>query len=520
MADDVLSIPPELESIVRLFPQLTGWELQCRSQEVDSGLVPLTVQSAHDSQPATREQLRIIDMWADQPPGKPCANRALSDEFVSALDSLYRQAADRQRSMEQLHAQLAANIEPSPIDNRGEILLSKLQSVIRKGLSALNMAAAGLYLLDDETRQLILRVHVGLDRERLLQNPRRLKDSLADLEALVGHAVTISAPKDGTGQQPLASGSNLSSPFLPESFPAGICVPVATHSTPLGTLWLFSDGPREFSPRDSAVAELIGGNLATELEKDAVAREGALGRKIGKDIQRAQVWQQLQTPPGAPELDQWSIAGNQFLSSGVGGAFYDFSVSPSGELIASVGDVQGAVFESGLAAATLRGALRSVGNVYDQPERLLTGVNNTMWNCPLGDQLASLLHLRIDERTGRSRWGNAGRTGAIILGTAAEAMIVHEGTPLGICEDEQFEQDERVLLPGSTFFAYSDGFRQLFRHRYGRFDEDLLLERATAEKLLMPDELDHWVRDLIGSYDSYRTEPDVAFFAVHRKPDE
>ena len=45
------------------------------------------------------------------------------------------------------------------------------------------------------------------------------------------------------------------------------CVPVSSPTVPLGTLWFFSDRPREFTDMQTGLAELVSGRLAAELER-------------------------------------------------------------------------------------------------------------------------------------------------------------------------------------------------------------------------------------------------------------
>ena len=136
-----------------------------------------------------------------------------------------------------------------------EQLAELLESVLRAGAEACECQAAALYMLDDATTSLKLRSSVGLPVERLLQPPRPLKGAIADLEALLGHAVAL--------ERASAFG-----PWrVPEEFAAALCVPVSSPTIPLGTLWFFSDRPRDFTDRQTNLAELVAGRLAAELER-------------------------------------------------------------------------------------------------------------------------------------------------------------------------------------------------------------------------------------------------------------
>jgi sigma-B regulation protein RsbU (phosphoserine phosphatase) len=493
---------PDLRNLIDLFPQITGWELDLVKTGKET--VNLGIRTASAPTSGGCFQLQIVDMSANVVPGQPCANREQCDAIVSSINELVQQVEIANQQIQRLNAEMATAIPVSAQKDDGEVLLRKLESIIGQGLSGLQMNAGSIYLLDDATQELNLRVQVGMSNDCLLSDPRRLKDALADLDALVGNAVAIS---DTSCHQSLN---------FPENFPSAICVPLATHSTPIGTLWLFSEIPKDFSEKDMAIAELVAGRISAELEREAAVREGSVSKKIHRDIDRARIWQQLQTPARPPEIDGWLLQGSQFLDHAVGGALHELSLSPRGELIGSVGDIQGAIFESGLGAATLRGAMQSLGSQDCSPEEFIYKINNTLWNCSLGDQIGSLFRVQLDPRTGIANWANGGQTGAVILGAGAEPNIAVEESPLGACEDEVFEKRDRVILPGSTLFAFNQGFRQLFKHQYhGRDDHDII-EAMKNENLLFPGAIDEWIRQLLDLYVAYRATPDVSFVAIHR----
>lgn len=130
-----------------------------------------------------------------------------------------------------------------------------LASVLHAGADCCDCQAAAFYLLDDMTTSLALRASFGLPVDRSVQPPRPLKGAVADLEALLGHAVAL--------ERASAFG-----PWrVPEEFAAALCVPVSSDSTPLGTLWFFSDRPRDFTDCQTNMAEIVAGRLAAELER-------------------------------------------------------------------------------------------------------------------------------------------------------------------------------------------------------------------------------------------------------------
>lgn len=135
---------------------------------------------------------------------------------------------------------------------------TKLRDVLRSGARALgDFSAAALYTLDDDTTSLKTRAVWGLPDDRYLDPPRPLRGARAEVEALLGSAVTLN--DDYLAEEWKA----------PESFPCSVCVPVASDTTMLGVAWFFSDRRRELGARELETLDLVVCRLVDELEKES-----------------------------------------------------------------------------------------------------------------------------------------------------------------------------------------------------------------------------------------------------------
>ena len=91
--------------------------------------------------------------------------------------------------------------------------------------------------------------------------PRPLEDAVADVEALAGHAVVI-------------ENTELRSHWrVPHACQAAMCVPVATATTILGTLWMFRKFAADFSLEEQNLAEITAGRLASDLDRAVLTQE-------------------------------------------------------------------------------------------------------------------------------------------------------------------------------------------------------------------------------------------------------
>ncbi len=145
-----------------------------------------------------------------------------------------------------------------PSCHRTKNLERDLKHVLRTMVESLDCTAAGVYLLDDATSVLQLRTMCGLPLESLAAEPRSLETARADLEAMLGHAIVLSDRQMFELWQ------------VPEmDFEAAICVPLATMTTVLGTVWIYHTQERSFSDPQVNLLEVLAGRLAMELESAA-----------------------------------------------------------------------------------------------------------------------------------------------------------------------------------------------------------------------------------------------------------
>ncbi len=184
---------------------------------------------------------------------------ALAETLATTLGENYRWRAELVAREAELAVDATTNVE---LNDDGARLASRLRDVLKTGAKALGgFDAAALYLLDDETTRLKIRALWGLPTDRFLDPPRPLRGARADVEALLGSAVVLN-------EAYLAEAWK-----APEDFDCSLCVPVASETTILGTIWYFSNQKKEIETRELETLELIAGRIVAELEKEKLRQE-------------------------------------------------------------------------------------------------------------------------------------------------------------------------------------------------------------------------------------------------------
>jgi len=421
--DEVQNALPGFKNLSEIFEKLTGWTLayhespQSRNNRRQSkNVIPAPMQG----------KLVIDDMSSQLPPQQSAIHRGQCDQLIDAFNVVVQELEKTRYELWKREAELAANVPVIHAENEDEHLAVRLEASLQCVTQAVQCDAAALYVLNDDTSMLKMRSCFGMSSQKLLTPARELKGAVADLEALVGHAVVL----EDTSLLPHWN--------PPEDFAAAVCVPVSSATVPLGTLWVFSHSIRDFDEQETNVIEVVAGRLAAELEREAAIQHGSVSKRLDRQVSLASNWQQERLPNLAPMLDNWVVDGWTQQSDDIGGDFHDWSILPTGELAISVGDAQGAMIESGLTAATLQTAVKSHGCYLHNPQEMLSRVNETLWTSGLGDQFASLFYGTVHPESGETQFSVAGRMGVVVLGKTAYSVWDDESLSLGVEPDTYY----------------------------------------------------------------------------------
>jgi phosphoserine phosphatase RsbU/P len=439
--------------------------------------VPAVAGSANDSHPADPASARRLPVARRQPMHLESAR-----VLASALAGMLGELMQTRQALWEREAELAAGVPLVPHPEEEKHLAVRLEAVLRGGAQAVGCQAAALYLLDDATSKLKLRSCWGLPWDRLTAPARALQGAVADLEAMLGHAVVLD------------DADLLRHWNVPEDFAAGVCVPVATPTTILGTFWVFCDEKRTFDDRQTNVLEVVAGRIAAELEREILLREGFEAAELKKQLAAAERLQRSQLPSISPLLDNWDVAGWTAQAGPVGGDFHDWFCLPDGLVAVAVGHAMGRGIEAAMAAGALKAALRAHAPYHREAQQTLKRLNLTLWTGSAGDQRASLLLGLIETATGRVCCASAGQPGIVRLRQDAWESFSEVSPKLGESPEPDYEQFGCELGPGEVLVLFTDGVRD-GTGREGRLQSEAGVAEALSGRLdLSADDLASLVR--------------------------
>ncbi len=439
-----------LESLCHAFEQATGWRMRYEQHSGDLGEPWSAPIDGGNGRPGGKLVLApALRQPADSDTERPRTAIPLENArpLALAVGGILAEMNRLQYAIREREAELAAGVPITARPDDEQHLADRLQAVLKGGAEAVNCPAAALYLLDDATTSLKLRAAYGLPAGRLLDDPRPLRGAVADLEALVGHAVVL----EDTSLLPHWK--------APEDFPAAVCVPVSSSTAPLGTLWVFSDESRDFTAEETNLIEIVAGRLASDLEREMLIATGTELKQLDKQVEQAARWQHDRLPSVMPLVDRLEIAGWTEQAEGIGGDFHDWTVLPDSRLAIAVADAQGTLVEAGLNAASLHAALKSHCGYRHSASQLLQRLNDTLWTASAGDQFASLAYGLIHPDTSAVELALAGQVMAVLVQHGEYKLLTAKAPALGTGPDTRYKSLRFTLNPADLLVVLSPGVR-------------------------------------------------------------
>jgi hypothetical protein len=388
-------------------------------------------------------------------------------ELAGALAATMAELVSAQHALRQREAELSVAVPVVSSPAEQEQFAGRLEAVLKSGSVVVGCQAAGLYLLDESTTELKLRAAWGLPRGRLAEPARRLETALADLEAMLGHAVVLEDTH-------LLRRWNPPEP----TFPAAVCVPVASSTTILGTLWFFCAESRDFDERQTNLIELVAGRLAAELERQALLRDAADNVAVRRQLASVEQFYSEQRRTVLPIVEGWEIA---FASKSNGTRCTRFSdwVALSDDRVALLA---GCVPERGLPGAALadrlRTAFRAHAFYHCDPAALLTEVDRTYGQMSFGEERLAACIIVLGSRNDDVELATMGSAAAFIDGPGPGFPIGDPGRAASPSVSDELPCSSRFRLAAGQSLALTVGQQPSHVHSTGGHDAILKLHRS------------------------------------------
>jgi len=215
-----------------------------------------------------------------------------------------------------------------------------------------------------------------------------------------------------------------------------------------------------------------------EAQRRAAAARLEAERLAAQELEIAKRVQAGLFPQTLPAMGTLEYAGTCIQARQVGGDYYDFLDLGQHRLGLLIGDISGKGIAAAILMANLQANLRSQCAVaLDQPERLLSSVNQLFYKNTSESAYATLFFAEYDDRTQRLRYVNCGHLCALLLRSeGALERLESTTTVLGLFKDWDCLVGERSLAAGDTLAFYTDGITESFSDGGDEFGERRLID--------------------------------------------
>ena len=183
------------------------------------------------------------------------------------------------------------------------------------------------------------------------------------------------------------------------------------------------------------------------------------------------------TFPPFPEHKEIDIYASLVPAKEVGGDLYDYDIR-NGKLFFCIGDVSGKGVPASLVMAVTRSLFRIVSDHEDQPEAIVSDINESLAEMNDSDMFVTLFVGVLDLSTGLLRYCNAGHEEALLIGQGVGVLPAKSNIPVGVMAGWKYEGHEALIYPGTTIFMYTDGLTEGENATHAQFGRQRISEVA------------------------------------------
>ena len=218
------------------------------------------------------------------------------------------------------------------------------------------------------------------------------------------------------------------------------------------------------------------------------------------------------------------VSGLLATSTEVGGDLFDYFILDERYLVLAMGDVSGHGVPAGMVVSSAKGALRTLpDDILLQPAKLLEHLNYAVFATGLMQRLMTFFYIIIDTRKMQATYGNAGHNFPYIYKAGENKWIQLDessGLPLGIDEDEVYNQAVVDLARGDRLFLYTDGLIEEVNDQDEQFGYERVSEHLSTLSNVPPHDMISRMLEVLVQYANGRTfEDDVTMIGLHISED-
>jgi len=216
--------------------------------------------------------------------------------------------------------------------------------------------------------------------------------------------------------------------------------------------------------------------------------------RIAREIQMGMIPKIFPTFPNLPEIDLFATLQP---AKEVGGDLYDFFLIDDKHLCFAIGDVSGKGVPASLFMAVTRTLLRSIAPNQLSTAVIVNALNKSLSSGNESNMFVTFFLGILNVENGNLRYSNAGHNPPLLIHPTGktEFFELTKDIPLGLFEDFNYGEKERIILKDDKIFLYTDGVTEAEDVDEKLYSDQKLMDCICAHSTSQPKKLIQEVAD-------------------------
>jgi sigma-B regulation protein RsbU (phosphoserine phosphatase) len=239
-----------------------------------------------------------------------------------------------------------------------------------------------------------------------------------------------------------------------------VAVPLIVQDHVVGVMDVESERVGYFTEDHVRTLGLLAPQIASSVENARLYEEIAKReRNLDEDLRAARKLQRVLLPHRAPLIQGLNVYVKSRAAREITGDIYDFFEFDDRVALIAFGDVSGKGAAAALYGALMTGLLRSLAPRRRSPALLLKALNESLMERKVDAHYVALLLMLWYPDKGQFVMANAGATPPMICRGGKIIRPHVEGVPVGLLDDQSYEEVIFETQPGDMLILYSDGIQ-------------------------------------------------------------
>jgi sigma-B regulation protein RsbU (phosphoserine phosphatase) len=280
-----------------------------------------------------------------------------------------------------------------------------------------------------------------------------------------------------------------------------VAVPLILQDRVVGVMDLESARLGFFTDEHVRLLSLLAPQIASSVENARLYEEVAKReRRMEDDLKAAYKLQRVLMPRTVSDVIGLEVGLRTRPARGISGDLYDFFEHSHEYTLIAFGDVSGKGAAAALFGALISGLLRILAPRRRSPSQLMKTLNEALLERKVDAQYATLSLVLWDSRSLTFTITSAGTLPPLLCRDGEVTTSRVEGIPIGLLEDQQYDEIQIVAQSGDLLLLYSDGVEDQLAEN-GDYGHDRLADLLKRNCRHTPQQL---VNDIFQDLDAFR----------------